>query len=374
MSFQYPIAFLLLPLFSFLLWLKSGKKESVGFPNLTTLQERIPQASWYKRHLVPLLGVITISIFVVALVNPNYSIEKVREVKETRLMIKVQDLSGSMEPYRSPGPDRKIICKADVALEGAKRFIDLRPHDYIALIAFASYAKLVTPGFITDHKLIQKKLNDIRPGTECNKHMYLGDSTDAAEAFWLSLSLFLNSLPSNERPSLGEIMDMRVSLMSSEEGGDFYIPPSLRGKDFGKGRIVIFYTDGQFDYYSYAYTERLNVLKLIRLMRHFGIKIYLLLADTKLKDVDHRLINTITLARDKEELKTAGKVFTLQGDDLSSVNTVYDQINELEKTKLVVENYNEIRGTMQILTLIGIVFLLGYIFLKYHNRFRRPEL
>jgi len=167
MSFQYPIAFLLLPLFFFLLWLKSRKKDSVGFPNLTILKEKVPQASWCKRHLVPLLGAITISIFVVALANPNYSVEKVREIKETRLMIKVQDLSGSMEPYRSPGPDRRLICKADVALEGAKRFIDLRPHDYIALIAFASYAKLVTPGFVTDHNLIQKKLNDIRPGTEC---------------------------------------------------------------------------------------------------------------------------------------------------------------------------------------------------------------
>lgn len=375
MLFQNPIAFLLLPLFFFLLWLKSRKKETIGFPNLTTLKEKTPQASWLKRNLVPLLKIVTISIFVVALANSLYSIEKVREIKETRLILHVQDASGSMTPgYRGLMYDGSSLrCKSDVAIDGAKRFMELRSDDYMALIAFASSAKLITPGFTTDHSLIKKKLDDIRWNTKYNKDMELGGSTEAGEALWLSLSLFLNYLPREERIPVSELMDMRDSLLSSEGTEDFYIPPSLRGKDFGKGRIVIFYTDAEFDYYASS-TERLNVLKLVRLLRQFGIKIYLLLADTSLERIDVQLINAITLANNKEELKTAGKIFPIKGDDLSGVNTVFDQINELEKTELILESYDETKGLRHVLTLIGIFFLLGYMLLKYHNRFRKPEL
>lgn len=374
MLFQNPIAFLLLPLFFFLLWLKSRRKENIGFPNLTTLKEKAPQASWFKRRLVPLLKIVTISIFVVALANPLYSVEKVREVKETRLILHVQDVSGSMTPgYRGIMYSRSLRCKSDVAIDGAKRFMELRSDDYMALIAFASSARLITPGFTTDHNLIKKKLDAIRWDTDYNRNMGIGGSTEAGEALWLSLSLFLNYLPREERPSVRELMDMRDSLFSSEGTEDFYIPHSLREKDFGKGKIVILYTDAEFDYYAPS-SDRLNVLKLVRLLRHFGIKIYLLLADTSPERVDVRLINAITLANNKEELKTAGKIFPIKGDDLSGVNAVFDQINELEKTQLVLESYDETKGLRHVLTLVGIFFLLGYMFLKYHNRFRKPEL
>lgn len=381
MLFQNPIAFLLLPLFFFLLWLKSRKKETIGFPNLTTLKEKEPKVSWLKkklirleRNLVPLLKIVVISIFVVALANPLYSIDKVRKVKETRLILHVQDASGSMTPgYRGNMYSRSLSCKSDVAIDGAKRFMELRSDDYMALIAFASNARLITPGFTTDYNLIKKKLEDIRWNTRYTRDMELGGSTEAGEALWLSLSLFLNYLPREERPSVSELMDMRDSLISSEGSEDFYIPPSLREKDFGKGKIVILYTDAEFEYYASS-SERLNVLKLVRLLRHFGIKIYLLLADTSPERIDVRLINAITLAENKEELKTAGKVFPLKGDDLSGVNTVFDQINELEKTELVLENYDETKGLRHVSTLVGIFFLLGYMFLKYHNRFRKPEL
>lgn len=375
MLFQNPIALLLLPLFFFILWLKSRKKETIGFPNLTTLKEKAPQASWLKRNLVPLLKIVTISIFVVALANPLYSVEKVREVKETRLILHVQDTSGSMTPgYRGMMYSRALRCKSDVAIDGAKRFMELRSDDYMALIAFASSAKLVTPGFTTDYNLIKKKLEDIRWNTQYNKAMELGGSTEAGEALWLSLSLFLNYLPREERISVSDLMDMRYSLISSEGVEDFYIPPSLREKDFGKGRIVILYTDAEFDYYATS-DERLNVLKLVRLLRHFGIKIYLVLADTSLERINVQLINAITLAGNKEELKTAGRIFPIKGDDLSGVNTVFDQINELEKTELILESYDETRGLRHVLTLVGIFFLLGgYMLLKYHNSFRKPEL
>lgn len=373
--FQRPEAFLLLLLFLLVLWIERKRKESVHFPNLAAMKSHVPQASWAKRNLVPLLGALAFSSFVIALADPMYTVQRSREVKETRLIVLVEDMSGSMESYvgtsdgsgfdyESNKPSEPYIKKCELALDGAKKFVSLRLNDYIALIAFADYAKLASP-FTIDHEIIAQKLDDLRPESKYAKDMDVGSGTNAAEAIWLVINLFINQMPKKDRPSVGELMDMRASLYGSTEKGELYIPPSLRGKDFGKGKVLVLLSDGEF----YIEDKGLNVLRAIKLMRHLGIKSYFLLIN---KDIDSRVEQAVTLA-DSKDLETAGMIFPLE-PNLSNVQLVYSLINELEKTKVVVEKVDSKKSGSEFFVLLGLAILLGHVFLKYSKKFRKPEL
>lgn len=374
--FQRPEAFLLLLLFFLVLWIKEKRKESVHFPNLAAMKNHVPQASWVKRNLVPLLGVLAFSSFVIALVDPMYTVQKSREVKETRLIVLVEDMSGSMDDsyvgssdgsgfdYESNKPSEPYMKKCELALDGAKKFASLRLEDHIALIAFADYAKLVSP-FTIDYNIVSQKLDDLRPASKYAKDMDVGSGTNAAEAIWLVINLFINQLPKKDRPSVGELMDMRASLYGSTEKGELYIPPSLRGKDFGKGKVLVLLSDGDF----YIEDKGLNVLRAIKLMRHLGVKSYFLLIN---KSINSRVEQAVTLA-DSKDLETAGVIFNLE-PNLSNVQLVYSLINELEKTKIVIEKVDSKKSGSEFFVLLGLAFLLGHIFLKYNKKFRKPEL
>ena len=374
--FQRPEAFLLL--FLFILLLLFRKKVSLGFPNLKGLKAKVPQASWTKRNLIKVLSALTFALFVLALANPLYTVEKSREVKETRLIVLVKDLSGSMSSdisgnYYTSSSKRKY----EIALDAGKKFVDLRledaeSSDYLALIAFADYAKLASP-FTDDPNIIKKKLDDISPGTQYHKDMGIGTCTEASEAIWLCINLFLNYLPKDERPSVGELMSMKESLLGPDDG-EIWLPPSLQGKDFGTGKVIIMMSDGEFyiqdTVYEYHYvSSHPNIVRAIRLMRKLGIRGYFLLTDT---GINERIKQAITMASDAKDLETAGQIFELKAD-MSNIEQVYQKIHELEKTKLVLEGYEQTKGTSRFFTLLGILSLLCLAFLAYSRFFRKLE-
>ena len=368
--FQRPEAFLLLLLLLPLLLLRRKKKNQLGFPNLKGLTSKIPQASWMKRNLLKVLEALTITLFVIALANPLQTVEKSREVKETRLIVMVEDLSGSMysevDPD-NPNSERKYV----LVLNAAHKFAGLRfdntkepSSDYLALIAFADYAKLICP-FTNDMDIINRRIEFLKKNDG-----QVGSGTEVSEAVWLTINLFINYLPKEERPTAGEIMSMKESLIGNDEG-DIWIPKSLRGKDFGKGKIAIFLSDGEF-YISGAYDTRgkmPNAVRAIRLMRMLGIKSYFILMKP---EVDPRVEQAITSAKNEKELKTAGQILALK-TDMSNVDKVYDKVNELEKTQLILEDFRQKKGTSWEFTLLGFISLVIYAFLNYSKSFRRIE-
>ncbi|MBM3200568.1 hypothetical protein FJZ53_06535 [Candidatus Woesearchaeota archaeon] len=368
--FQRPEAFLLLLLLLPLLLLRRKKKNQLGFPNLKGLTSKIPQASWMKRNLLKVLEALTIILFVIAIANPLQTVEKSREVKETRLIVLVEDLSGSM--YSSIDPnDSKSPMKYFVVLDAAKKFSGLRfdntkepSSDYLAIIAFADYAKLICP-FTNDMEIINKRINFLKVNDG-----QVGAGTEVSEAVWLTINLFINYLPKEERPTAGEIMSLKEALIGDDEG-DIWIPKSLRGKDFGKGKIAIFLSDGEF-YLSSAYNtvgKKPNAIRAIRLMRMLGIKSYFILMKP---EVDPRVEKAVTSAKNEKELKTAGQILALK-QDMSNIDKVYDKINELEKTQLILEDFRQKKGTSLVFTLLGFISLVVYAFLSYSKPFRRIE-
>ncbi|MBM3199967.1 VWA domain-containing protein [Candidatus Woesearchaeota archaeon] len=368
---QRPEAFLLLLLLLPLLLLRKKKKNQLGFPNLKGLTSKIPQASWMKRNLLKILEALTITLFVIALANPLQTVEKSREVKETRLIVIVEDLSGSMYnsvDYYNPSLGSRHI----LALDSAHKFAGLRfdntkepSSDYLALIAFADYSKLICP-FTNDMEIIHRRIEFLKVNDG-----QVGGGTEISEAVWLTINLFINYLPKEERPTVGEIMSMKEALIGNDEG-DIWLPKSLKGKDFGKGKIAIILSDGEF-YISSAYDIRgktPNAIRAIRLMRMLGIKSYFILMNPQ---VDPRLEKAITSAKNEKELRTAGQILALK-PDMSNIDRVYDKINELEKTQLILEDFRQKKGTSWAFTLLGFVSLVVYAFLSYSKPFRRIEI
>lgn len=369
--FQRPEAFLLLLLLLPLLLLRRKRKNLLGFPNLKGLTSKIPQASWIKRNLLKVLEALTIILFVIALANPLQTVEKSREVKETRLIVLVEDLSGSMYGYtnsENPNSEKKYI----LVLNSAHKFAGLRfdntkepSSDYLAIIAFADYSKLICP-FTNDMEIIHRRIEFLK-----HNDGQVGSGTEISEAVWLTINLFINYLPKEERPTAGEIMSLKEALVGDDDG-DIWIPKSLRDKDFGKGKIAIFLSDGEF-YLSTAYDtvgKKPNAIRAIRLMRMLGIKSYFILMN--LNVVDPRVEKAVTSAKNEKELKTAGQILALK-QDMSNIDKVYDNINELEKTQLILEDFRQKKGTSWAFTLLGFISLVIYAFLNYSKPFRRIE-
>lgn len=375
--FERPEAFLLLflflLLFSFSRWRK--RKASLGFPNLASLNSKIPKPSWLKKNFVPLTGGLAIFFFVLALVNPLHNVERSREVKETRLIVMVEDLSGSMYS------ETDGISKVNLSLNAAKKFVDLRlseeiNSDYISLIAFASYSKLITP-FTNDPNVILRGINLLRRD-DCE----VGSGTEASEAIWLSINLFLNYLPKDERPTVGELMSMRNSLYGGD-GGDVWLPESLREKDFGKGKILVFMSDGEFylpspsqgsvkaNYYGYGYSSSYtpNLVRAVRLMRLLGIKCYFLLTEPNLDD---RIKNELFSISKHRNVNSVGHIFELE-ENLGNINKIYRQIDELEKTELILQGFSQKKGGGNLFFHIGLMFFLLHIFFRYIKNFRKIE-
>jgi Ca-activated chloride channel family protein len=139
-SFEFPYAFLLLPLFWFCAKECPLRRQAIYMPYIHVLlgDKRV------KSRILELLKWIAILSFITALASPVKVIEYNNVKKEGRDIMLVLDTSKSMEDrgFDSDNPKRD---KFSVMVEVVSKFIAKRESDRVGLINFASSAFIASP-------------------------------------------------------------------------------------------------------------------------------------------------------------------------------------------------------------------------------------
>ena len=352
MSIQYPWALLLLAIIPAVLVGSRKRAVRTGFSWVATL-DRDVRPGLAKAYGADLLAAAAMTLIVLAIANVQYSSYWQKTYPETRWIMLVQDLSGSMGRSGEEGASQTL---GDVALDGASSFIDMRKKDdLIGIIAFSDVAQLVAPPSF-DREILKRKLELLRRKNDSPlfRNLVLGGETNASYATWLAVCVFFMFLPEETQPSYEQINDMRYSLMG-RGGTALHIPAQLKDIDFGRGMAIVLFTDGRIESsqdIGDVESGLLNFINVINLVRRLGIRLYLVV-------VGGEVANDVRQALEQPAAGSpAGHVFSMPRSlDRARIASVYNNINTMEKNRLLVKLEKRKKDTRRPLALAAAVML-----------------
>ncbi len=164
MRFLYPefLWFLaLLPLLA--LWRgRKGRAAAVQYPSADLVREVARDRKFSAGQWLAALRIPALAFLIVALARPQ-SGQGTTEIQSSGIdIVLAVDVSGSMEAldFKISG---KPVSRIEVVKSVVSKFIEARPNDRIALVAFAGRPYLVSP-LTLDHSWLQQNLERIRIG------------------------------------------------------------------------------------------------------------------------------------------------------------------------------------------------------------------
>jgi len=319
-----------------------------------------------RKHARTVLAALVLVACVCAVANVQYSTTWQRTYLESKWIMIVQDLSGSMN--RPSGEGRLTL--GDVALEGAYAFADLRgPDDLIGVVAFSSYAKLVCPPTF-DREILKRRLGML--SKESNSRLFrqlaVGGATNASYAAWVALCSFFMLLPEEYQLSYEELNDLRFSLLG-QAAREPPVPQKLRRAQFGHGMAIVLFTDGRIEPNKSDEDVRKgipNIVNVLKLVRGLGVKLYLI-------SVTGEVNREVEAAFEESGGRSGvGRIFYMPGRlDRDTIRSVYQKIDEMEKNKLLTRLYRKKKDTREICEWMALAFLGLYGFLEVSPRFQR---
>ncbi|GBC59888.1 hypothetical protein DENIS_0830 [Desulfonema ishimotonii] len=364
-NFEYPWALMLLFGIPLVFYRKRGGTARAF--SAISLISSVPEPGWFRRHGPDLLGGLFLATAVLGIANFRYSASWQGTELESRWIMMVQDLSGSMNRPAGGGGGKTL---GDAALAGIRAFIDMREaDDLIGLIAFSSYAKLISPPTF-DKKVLKQKLGllDRTSDSVIFRELTAGGATNASYATWLALCTFFMLLPEEHQLTFEEMDDFRYALLGTTLES-VSIPEKLRRAEFGHGMAVVLFTDGRIEAGKSDADVRKglpNFVNVIKLMRKLGIKFYLIALN---RDVHPDVRSALEERPDGEG---AGRIFYMpRGFSPEKIAEVYEKIHRMEKNRLLVRFYKKQKATRGIFALAAAILLAAYGFLTVSPGFRR---
>jgi Ca-activated chloride channel family protein len=290
-------ALVLLPWLWFL-WLRPVRRPVVIFSDLATLRAAGARPHGYPRLLLPFLRTAALVALIVAAARPQRADESSQTFVEGIAIQMVVDASSSMNDHDLSPPGQRWT-RFEVVKEVFRRFVFGdgkallgRPNDLIGIVKFAKYADSICP-LTLDHDSLGAVLDTLRtvmPRSE-------DDGTAIGEGLGLAVA---------------RLVDLKRTTGSGQQ---FVI----------KSRVAIVLTDGE------------NNAGIVRpqeageLAARNGIKVYTILAGTGQQVMfGGRLPVNDTDMRKIAEL-TGGKFY--RADDRDSLMAIYQEIDQLERTK-----------------------------------------
>jgi len=363
MEFEYPIALLLALCIPALLaaWRRTRQRLSYAGVGPWVSARK---AGFWKRHYDEVLYALVLLCLTLSLANLSYSEELTENVFESKWIYIALDISGSMRRPISMYSSKTI---GDVAIEGVDTFIDMRgQQDYIGIVGFSSYAKLVAP-LTFDRNLLHKKLDLLKGENKSALYRELGagGGTNVSEAVWLALSAFMSMLPEENRLSPYDLAGMRTLLMGPP-GVIPEIPARLRGAELGRGMAVILFTDGRIEPALRAGGRGIspNLVNIIDLMKTIGVKLYIISVGG---DVDTAVADIMVQGG-----ADLGRIFVTAKDvDRETIGEVYGEIDRLERNRNLARVTRVKKSTR--LHLAGLAFALmgGHLLLRTIPGYRK---
>ena len=323
----YPLALTLIPgilvLFfvRYYVYRKSQQQLYISFSQLTTPREsRFPFSRWlgWLRYALPLCFFLGTSFLLVSLSRPQLVREQRDEQSEGIDIMLAIDVSESMNETDLP-PNRLAAAR-----RVAQAFINGRKNDRIGLVVFAGEAFSLCP-LTTDYGLLNQYLGEL------NTQMIRTSGT-----------------------AIGDALARCINRMRDQTPAD----TTQRGTEpVGKSRskVIILLSDGDNT------AGNLDPLTAAKLAKAFGMRLYTIAVGrsvasaTEAVTVDEGILKTIA---------TIGNGSFFRATDAKRLQSVFAQINRLEKAPIRVTLYEDVRDYYRVYLYWGIVFLLLAMLLK----------
>ncbi len=299
LTFEYPYLFLLILVFILCAFFCKAKSEAILFPHLDIFL----QSSSKRTIWIKILKWVTIIASITALASPIIEDKVEIENKDGYSIALALDASGSM----NYGFERRFITqgvesKFDVSIEMAQKFIQKRPDDQIGLVVFGNFAYVATP-LTYDKMILGQILGGLSAGIAGSNYTVIND------ALFQSATLFKNSK--------------------------------------AKTKIIILLTDGE------SRGDNVPFDVAMRLTQKYGVKVYTIgIGSAGEFNAKH-----LRLIADR----SGGTFF--EASDKSTLEKIYEMIDELEKSKIESERYIKKSYYFEYPLFLAFVALLFYIFL-----------
>ena len=327
MSYQFASAWilsllLLVPLLGISFVFARGRMKPATLRHTATNIARDLPQSW-KITLRPVLNVmrlVIITLVILALARPQIVQGRETITGEGVEIALALDISGSMASLDFEPNNRLEAAKLVIG-----DFINERPYDKIGLVVFASEAFSQSP-LTLDRKMIERSIEQLELATELN----LDDGT----AIGLGLANAANMLANSNAES----------------------------------KVIILLTDGVNN------AGQIDPLTAAEAAKALGIKIYTIGAarpgqvpvpiQTLLGGTDVVYQESVL---DEEILQqvadiTGGKYY--RAEDTAGLRAIYDEINQLEKSKVEVQIFNQCTELAGYLLVPAIIILILELFLR----------
>lgn len=335
--FAYPWMLLaLLPAAALIYYIFFRKAQAgVILPELVSLQKT--GRSGLPRVVAPLFSGILLSLALILLIlasaRPRLGNEKIIMRHKGIDIIMVLDLSGSMAAYDVPENivGEKNITEAfnsgrmknrlEVAKDELSKFIARRPNDRIGLIGFAEFGYTLSPPTL-DHSWLSDSLSMLEPGI-------IGDATGIASP----LASAIRRLDKSEAPR-------RVMVLFTDGVNNVtHRLTPLETATLAKEKNITIYTVGIGGNNAFALQDSFFGRQLVRVNSNF----------------DEKLLQEIAAV-------TNGKYF--RANDAQALNSVMNEINQLEKTNFEQPRYIEYSEFAPLLAVAAIILIMGAMWLE----------
>ena len=320
MDFAYPENFMLLGLIPLMIWwyVKRYDRLQPLLKVSTVRAFKVKSARNFLRHVPFVLRLLAVSALIVALARPQTRNDQRQTVGEGIDIVLCMDVSGSM------GTRDILPSRMEVAKEVAIDFVMGRPVDRIGLVIFSGESFSQVP-ITTDRNTLIDQIQSLQ------SRRYLKDGT-----------------------VIGEGLATAVDRLS---------------KSNAKSKVIILITDGKED----APDSRLiDPLTALEIAKTHGVKVYSIGMGVMPSTVDEQTGNTGTrtaaidfldvqlLRRIADE--TGGRYF--RAKDKEGLLNIYQQIDQLEKSKVEYTSYKRYEELFLPLALAALVFLFLEIVLR----------
>ena len=319
MLFANPYYFLslllLIPMIGWYVWKLRKSQASMQVSSSQGFDKAPVSYKIYLRHLPFVLRMVAFSLLVVALARPQSTNSWQNSTTEGIDIMMSLDISSSMLALDLK-PDRLQAAK-----EVAASFISGRPTDNIGLVVFAGESFTQCP-LTTDHAVLLNLLKDV----ECGM---IEDGT-----------------------AIGHGLATAVSRLKDSQA---------------KSKVIILLTDGTNNRGEIAPVTAAEIAK------SFGLRVYTIAVGTKgeaLTPDPYRPGRYITQQVEIDE-KTLTQIAQITGGqyfratDNKTLQGIYAEIDQLEKTKISVQTYNKKTEEFAIYAILALLFLLLELLLRY---------
>lgn len=310
------LATIVLPLIGYYIYRTRQGGATINISSVAGVEKAPRTAKYYLRHLPFVLRMLALIALIVAIARPQTSEYNSRSNTKGIDIVMSLDVSTSMLA-RDFEPDR-ISASKDMA----SKFIVDRPNDRIGLVIFAGESFTQCP-LTTDKRSLLSLLAQVGSGV-------LEDGT----AIGNGLATAVNRLKEST----------------------------------AKSKVIILLTDGVNN------SGQIAPLTAAEIAQSYGIKVYTIGVGTMgtAPYPAYDMWGNVTFVPMKVEIdedvmrkiaeQTGGKYF--RATDNTKLKAIYDEINEMEQTKIEVNDYTSYTEMFYIFALLGLALLLAEFLIK----------